>query len=126
MEIVLLLAHINNNRKIAFSNVNKWYGKWNALFDKWQVTPYEVNVACKENEGQLSYHASYSKGEPTETGDTHRDQIFCVYCLKKKGFTDSFLNIDACESFRKTPRFYENSIFTFCIIKMLILINQTD
>ena len=49
--------------KITFSNVNKWYGKWNELFDKWDVAPYEVNVACKENDGQLSYHASYAKGK---------------------------------------------------------------
>lgn len=48
---------------MALSNVNKWYGKWNALFDEWEVSPYEVNVACKENEGQLSYHASFSKGK---------------------------------------------------------------
>ena len=48
---------------MTFSNVNKWYGKWNALFDKWQVTPYEVNVACKENDGQLSYLASFAKGK---------------------------------------------------------------
>ena len=57
---------ICNDLKMTFSNVNKWYGKWNALFDKWEVSPYEVNVACKENEGQLSYHASYSKGEKTK------------------------------------------------------------
>ena len=49
--------------KMTLSNVNKWYGKWNELFDKWDVTPYEVNVACKENDGQLSYHASYAKGK---------------------------------------------------------------
>ena len=48
---------------MTLSNVNKWYGKWNELFDKWDVTPYEVNVACKENDGQLSYHASYAKGK---------------------------------------------------------------
>ena len=43
--------------------MNKWYGKWNILFDKWDATPYEVNVACKENDGQLSYHASFEKGK---------------------------------------------------------------
>ena len=60
---------------MALSNVNKWYGKWNILFDKWDATPYEVNVACKENDGQLSYHASFEKGKLSSQTTTDSESI---------------------------------------------------
>ena len=77
---------------MTFSNVNKWYGKWNALFDKWEVSPYEVNVACKENEGQLSYHASYSKGKQIKMVDTKKlgEFFFSFIVERKNDLTDWF------------------------------------
>ena len=58
--------------------MNKWYGKWNILFDKWDATPYEVNVACKENDGQLSYHASFEKGKLSSQTTTDRSRSWSL------------------------------------------------
>ena len=94
---------------MTFSNVNKWYGKWNELFDKWDVTPYEVNVACKENDGQLSYHASYAKGKMSRSDVIGRHcpcpalvsllsgfSKNCIRCLSVRNYLSRF-----CPNFRK-------------------------